>query len=184
MPRRTARSRRVRPARGALTAAAVGLIAATSFVLPASATDDLTINPDEVVRADPGSVVTVAEQPVPAELVGRTCDLRIVTENGSSVHPGNVVVTSTGDARIETPGVEEDSQGKVVALEPVALGDTIVVQLQLGPDGLSSLGFTVAVDCPDLTEESPPVLPALQERPPLQTAPPASPSSGNPTFTG
>lgn len=165
-------------------------------MLPAGAEDDITIKPDEVIRAEPGSVVTIAEESVRQDLVGRTCELRVTAENGASVHPGNVVVTTSGDSRVETPGVEDGSGQSVVDLQPIELGETIVIQLRMGPDGLSSLGFSVAVDCaepplapvtsvPDEpTRIDPPVLPAQQTAPPLPQTPAADPTVGDPTFTG
>lgn len=193
MTRRTASWRPSRPARRALTAVVIiGLTTASSLVLPAAAEDEISINPDQVVRAEPGSVVTVAEQAVPAELVGRTCDLRITTDNGSSVHPGNAVVSKTGDSVVETTGVEDGSEASVVDVQPVVLGETLTIQLRMGDEGLSSLGFTVAVDCEDLVQVDPPAAEQTTDPAPTTTvpvtslpeAPPAVAQIGDPTFTG
>lgn len=127
-----------------------GLTASLFVVLPAFAEDDLVINPQEVTRGNPGETVTVAQQAVPEDLVGRICDIRIESENGSSVHPGNVVITSTGGSVHETVGVEDGSGAKVIDVESVALGETVTVQIRFGDDGVSSLGFSVLVDCPRL----------------------------------
>jgi hypothetical protein len=177
-----------RPVSRALSGVVLGVFVVSLLVLPAGADDDLTINPNEVVIAEPGSLRTVATQAVPAELQGRTCDLRVVAENGSSVHPGNTVIVTTGTSRVETPGIEDQSDGTVLNAQSVVLGEALTVQLLMGPEGLSSLGFTIAVDCgePPLAPVTvdPPVLPALQEAPALPTAPPARAAVGDPTFTG
>lgn len=202
MTRRNSVTRPARPVRRALTAAVVVVATASWIVLPAGAQSDISVNPNEVLRAEPGSTATVAEHPVAAELVGKTCELRIVAENGSSVHPGNVLVTTTGDSVVETQGVEDSSDGAVIDQQPVTLGETLLLQLRLGPEGLSSLGFTVAVDCsvpavgglvveaepepepePEPEATTPTVLPAQQETP-APPAPPAVPAVGDPTFTG
>ncbi|MEM7340472.1 MAG: hypothetical protein AAF467_17580 [Actinomycetota bacterium] len=148
-----------RPAGRFGAALAAGLTASLLVVIPAVAEDDLVINPQEVTRGNPGETVTVAQQAVPAELVGRVCDVRIESENGSSVHPGNVVITTTGGVSHETPGVEDGSGAKVIDVESVALGDTVTVQIRFGEDGVSSLGFSVLVDCPQLE-----ILPNTQTR--------------------
>ncbi|MCP4226244.1 MAG: hypothetical protein GY773_23150, partial [Actinomycetia bacterium] len=188
MTRRTATQRLVRPAGRVLSAAAIGFVAVSSMVLPASAEDDITFNPDKVLIAEPGSLQNVAVEAIPAELQGQTCDLRVVAENGSSVHPGNTVIITTGTSRMETAGVEDAPDGQVIAVQPVTLGETLTVQLLMGPEGLSSLGFTVGVDCqepppvapvtetPAETTETttePTVLPSKQIAPPVQAAPPA-----------
>ena len=194
MTRRTVTSSLARPASRALSAVIIGIVAVSLLVIPASAEDDLTINPNEVVIAEPGSLRTVASQAVPPELQGRTCDLRVVAENWASVHPGNTVIITTGTSRVEITGVEDQSDGTIKAAQAVELGETLQVDLLMGPDGLSSLGFAIGVDCgqpppvaPVTTD--PPVLPALQVAPPpaapaLPAAPPAEASVGHPTFTG
>jgi hypothetical protein len=171
-----------------LAMVAVGAALLTLFlVVPADADDEISIHPEAPVTGAPGSVSTVAIEPVPAELVGEPCDLRVVTENGSSVHPGNVVITTTGESRSEIAGVEDTAEGSVVDVQRVVLGDAITVEIRLGPDGASSLGFTVGFECtPDAL--LPPVLPALQEAPPqapeLPEAPPALATVDDPSYTG
>lgn len=186
---------------GVFACAVLGTIGLAT--VPAGADDDLTISPDEVIQADPGTVVTVAQEQIPAELVGQVCDVSIVTANGSSVHPGNVVLTSTGDQQFETAGVEDSPEGQVTNINSVTLGETLTLQVRIGSDGLSSLGFTVAVDCPDpapapapapaqveTPAEEPPVeeTPAEETTPTVlpaqQVAPPADPVAATPTFTG
>ncbi len=169
--------------------AAVVVLAVGLIVVPAGAEDDLTVKPDEVIRGEPGSTVTVATEQIPADLVGKVCDVRIATVNGSSVHPGNVVITRTGDQVFETPGIEDSPEGKVTDISSVTLGEVLTLDLRLGDDGLSSLGFTVAVDCPEPTPapaqvENPPEQSTPTVLPAQQVAPPANPVAATPTFTG
>lgn len=187
--------------------AAITLVVATFAVglgvVPAGADDDLTVNPDEIISAEPGSVVTVAEEPIPAQLVGQVCTVRIATANGSSVHPGNVAIVATGDHVVETPGVEDSPEGQVTHIDSLTLGETLSIRLRLGPEGLSSLGFSVVVDCPEPAtapaqvasppEQTTPQVSTAEETPEestptvlpaQQVAPPADPVTANPTFTG
>jgi hypothetical protein len=187
-----------RPAGRALSAVAIGFVAVSTMVLPASAEDDLTFQPDEVLIAEPGSLQSVAVEAIPAELQGQTCDVRVVAENGTSVHPGNTVIISTGTSKMETAGVEDNPNGQVVGVQSLTLGETMAVQLLMGAEGLSSLGFTIGVDCQEPepvapvteTTTAPTVEPAKQVAPPVeatpvqQVAPPAEATPGNPTFTG
>lgn len=172
-------------------------------MVPAAAEDDITLNPDKVLVAEPGSLQPVASHQVPAELQGLTCTLRVVAENGSSVHPGNTVIVTTGDERVETPGVEDTADGSVIDVHTVVLGDTLEVAMLMGPEGLSSLGFTIGVEC----EKPPPTAPAVEETttttapttttgepatttppptvlPAQQEAPPAESNVGSPSYTG
>ena len=59
----------------------------------------------------------------------------------------------------------------------VTLGESIEVELTLGDDGISSLGFTVGFEC---TPED--LLPTVD--PAQQEAPPADPITANPDYTG
>ncbi|MEM8925784.1 MAG: hypothetical protein AAGD35_19955 [Actinomycetota bacterium] len=192
MSRRTAlffgdgRPRRRRGVRRVVVLSIVPLAAlVVGLIGPAAADDDLTITPDEVVRGEPGALITVATEAIPAEFVGQTCDIRITTRNGSSVHPGNAVLTTTAGKSFITPGVEESADGRVADINSVELGDTLLVQLQMGVDGVSSLGFTVSVDCPD-PDPGPSVIPALVEAPTTTTttaAPSTTTTSSAPPST-
>ena len=183
MSRRNVSPRLARPTWPAMSVAAGAIVLLGSLVAPAGAEDDIVIRPETVIIDAPGTVHTVANVPVPADLVGKPCDLRVVTKNGQSVHRGNSVITSTGSTRAVVAGVEDDSNGSVLDTRRVELGPQILVELELGPDGSSSLGFTVGFEC---TPSSllPPVLPAQQTAPPTTAAPTtAIPTTVAPTTT-
>ena len=190
MTRRMHIPRFARPTSRLAMVTAGAILLTLSVVVPADAEDEISIQPEEPVTGEPGSVWPVAVETVPAELVGEPCDLRVVAENGDSVHPGNTVITTTGEDKIVTAGVEDGADSSVVDVQRVEMGDTITVELQLGPDGASSLGFTIGFECtPDAL--LPPVLPAQQEadpdpdpEPELPETPPAAPVQEDPTFTG
>ena len=192
-----------RPAWRPLIVATLGVTALGSLLSPASAEDDITLEPNQVLIAEPGTLQPVASEGVAAELQGQTCDLRIVAENGHSVHPGNTVIVTTGESRVETPGVEDVADGRVLAVHQIVLGETVEVGLLMGPEGLSSLGFTIGIDCaeppvqapvieggeqeqvtPSTEAPSPTVLPNQQEAPPVKPATPAQAHTGEPHYTG
>ncbi len=205
MSRRIDRLRFVRPSRRHTSGIAgavllIGWFTGAGLVSPASAEEEISVQPDELVFGEPGSVTTVATEQVPEELVGKSCALRVVAENGSSVHPGNTLIVSTGDSRTVITGVEDSPDGSVIGTAQVVLAATITFQLEMGSDGMSSLGFAIGFDCPEpvaSTEASstappPTVLPAQQEAPSttaapaadLPEAPPAESTVGRPSFTG
>ena len=185
----------------------IGLFTGAGLVNPASAEDEISVQPDELVFGDPGTVVSVATEQVPTELIGKSCALRVIAENGSSVHVGNTLIVSTGDSRTVIAGVEDSPDGSTIGTAQVTLAETINFELEMGPDGMSSLGFAIGFDCPEpepaasSTEASstsssttppPTVLPAQQEAPAITAAPvaalpeaaPAQATVGRPSFTG
>lgn len=145
---------------------------------PAFAETDLSFDPGEVVSGDPGSTLTIATETIPGDLVGEECRLQVVAANGSSVHPGNVLTVKTGDSVTVIEGVEESAEESVTDVHSVTLGDTMAFDLTFGSDGLSSLDFTVTVDCAPFTTtttEAPVVAVETTEAPTTtSTAPPAT----------
>jgi hypothetical protein len=178
MIRSTASQRSGRPARRVPALVAGALLALTIFASPAGAAEDeIKVEPDEqYIEGEAGSVHTVATETVPAELVGKDCDVRVTTVNGGSVHPGNNVITTTGDSVSEMEDVEASAEARVVGVHRVTLGESIQVDLKLGEEGLSSLGFSVGFEC---TPED--LVPTVE---PEQQAPPADPVPATPTYTG
>ncbi|MGI9613475.1 MAG: hypothetical protein ACR2QO_11230 [Acidimicrobiales bacterium] len=180
MTRRTRTIVRVRTALAAATAfVTIVVLALVALVAPspAGAEEEISIAPDSVVRGDPGSVTEVASASVPAELVGSECVLTVVALNGSSTHPGNVLIVSTGDTQAVIPDVEAAPDGSVVAERTVALGATITLEIKLGDSGISSLGSTAGFD-------RPPVEPTVLGSQQLPEAPKAEAHHAEPTYTG
>lgn len=147
MSRRIAPPRLARPLRSP-TAVAAGTVLVLALATPAGAEgEEIIIRPTTVIIGAPGTVHTVADMPVAPSLVGKPCDLRVVTQNQSSVHPGTDVMVSTGSARSVIEGVEDSPDGRVVDTHRVTLGDDILVEVMIGPDGATSLGFTLSFEC-------------------------------------
>lgn len=124
---------------------------------PVGAESEISIPFDDLIFGSPGSVIQVAEVPVDADLVGRTCRLSVVAENQSSVHIGNDLIVSTGSSQAVVLGVEDTPNGGTLQTFEMVVGPTIVVEIRIGQDGMSSLGFGLSFDCelpaPDLGQQ-------------------------------
>ncbi len=137
----------------------VGVLAAFSLAVPAVAQEGDTIPPitlEGVVRGNAGDVIELASVPVPASLVGAECLGVLQLDNNQSVHPDNDLIIESGDD-VEVIEDVESVPGASYTLEgPLGpLGDTIVVSMRLGPQGVSSGGMTLTLDC------QPPTNPAI-----------------------
>ncbi|MEZ5410424.1 MAG: hypothetical protein R2761_20500 [Acidimicrobiales bacterium] len=163
------------------TAPALAVAAALALATaPAGAEgEEIIIRPTMVIYDSPGSVHTVADMPVPASLQGMPCDLRVVTQNQASVHPGTDVVVTTGGATSTIEGVEDSADARVVDTHRVTLGPDILIEVTIGPDGSTSLGFTVSFEC---TPEQllPTVAPAQQTTTTVAGAPSTGPTVSAP----
>ncbi len=135
-------------ARRRLLAAAVLALWVMAVPTTAGAQDDvLTIDFDDVVFAPAGAVVPVGSVAVGADLQGRTCLTSVVTANQSSIHPENDLLIATGGSAARIEDVEDFTNGTNSWLVDVTLGSSIDMSVEMGPDGISSLGFTVKIDC-------------------------------------
>ncbi len=115
--------------------------------IPADANTDISINFDELVFGAPGSVLVVAQVSVDEALQGRECTLEVHAKNQSSVHIGNDLIVSTGSSQAVIVGVEDTANGGFDQTYQMVVGPTIMVQLRIGEDGMSSLGFGLTFDC-------------------------------------
>ncbi len=128
----------------------VGAVAGGGLgAVPVSAETEITIVPDEIIAGAPGTEIVIATEPVDPELQGLTCLVQAVAHNGASTHPGNVLLVRSGGGETEIPGIEESSEATVTDVHPIVLGEVIDFVVRFGADGMSSLAFSVTVDCPD-----------------------------------
>ncbi len=195
MSRRIPPSRLARPLRSPTVVATAPALATVLAVLSSAALaapagaegEEIVIRPTTVIYADPGTVHTVADMPVPASLLGQPCDLRVITQNQSSIHPGTDVSVTTGGATSWIRGVEDTADARVVDTHRVTLGSDIVIEVTIGSDGSTSLGFTASFECtPD--QLLPTVAPAQQTTTtvtgPAVSAPLTGDSTPTPTVAG
>jgi hypothetical protein len=181
---------------------AVGLLALAlfAFASPASAIDDISIDIDGVVRGNPGDVIEVASTTVDPDLVGATCQAELTDRNNESTHPNNDLIVSSGGQSAVFEDVETQANSVTTFPGDITLGETVVVEIRLGEDGVSSGGLDLVFDCtnavfpattvaPTTTEVPTEVLPETQV--PAQPAPTPLPetqveaaTAAQPTFTG
>lgn len=168
-----------------ILALGLGVLALTlfSFASPVGATIDLTVPIDTVVRGDEGDVIEVASVSVPEELVGDTCAATLVDENNESTHPNNDLIFTSGSWTATVPDVESEADSSTEIDGEITLGETIVVEVRLGSDGVFSGGLTLTLDCED---EIPATTVAPTTEPPAQLpqSEVVAATAAQPTFTG
>ncbi len=175
------RTRRVRRS----LAAGLIIFLTAGFGLSPVGAGNLDLPIDTVVRAEPGTVTELRRVSVDADLIGSRCELGITAENQDSVHPGNHLVVASGDSHATLHDVEGEA-GRVsntVAPE-ITLGETVVVSLVMGSDGVFSGGFSVTLSCDDgqsSTEQT--VAPTTTTEAPTTTTTGDVGSSGSTTST-
>ncbi len=114
----------------------------------AAAADDLIVIPvSGFARGEEGDIITIATVDVPADLVGATCQITGLTVNQVSVHEGNDLLINTNGQTFVVPNFEDAGFIEHEAGEVASVGTTIQLQLRFGPDGVSSGGFRVRVEC-------------------------------------
>ncbi len=151
--------------------ALLSVIAVLGFAPRAGADDILVLPVSGIVRGAEGDVITVGSVAVSPDLVGRTCDVRGQSVNQISVHPGNDLLITTAGQTFVIPDFEDAGFITHEAGVTESVGDTITLQIRLGPDGRSSGGFRVSIDCSSEPE------PTTTSTEPATTAPPTSASS-------
>ncbi len=121
--------------------------AAALAVSPAGAEGLLQIPVSNVVTGAEGTEVLVASAAVPATFVGLDCEVFADVRNQESVHPGNDLIIVTGGRRAVIAEFESDPGQVTTDSESVVMTETVEVYVRFGPDGISSGGFSVSVDC-------------------------------------
>ena len=119
----------------------------TVVATPVGAENEISIPFDDIVFGSPGEVVELAREPVDADLVGQTCEISVEAENQSSVHIGNDLLITTASSRAVVVGVEDTANGGTLQTFEVVLGPTVLVHIRMGQSGISSLGFSLSIDC-------------------------------------
>lgn len=182
------------------------LLAVLGMAATTAQADDLSFGIGYTVhRGAPGTTVDIGGEKVPADLVGRTCNVGLMSENNRSIHPGNDVII-TSDGSVTFGNVESQVAAKTYPGQSLTLGSSIDADLRFGRNGVTSSGFQVMIDCPPppttttvppTTTTEPPVttVPPTTVKPPATTvapptvvlippAKPAVPTPAEPTFTG
>ncbi|MDH3302622.1 MAG: hypothetical protein OES24_19155 [Acidimicrobiia bacterium] len=107
------------------------------------------------VKGDAGSSVAMGSADVADEMVGRSCNVVATVTNQESVHPGNRLVVSSSNSRVEIAGIEDVPDAVTTNGGTITLGDTVTAVVVLGSDGATSLGSRLTVTCEALPEAEP-----------------------------
>lgn len=116
-----------------------------------------------VLQGTPGSTVEIGSTDVPADLVGRTCEITVAVVNQESIHGGNKLIVASGDSSVEVDGIEDQAGSTTTVAGTITLGETLTASVFLAVDDISSLGSSLSVTCQPLPPADPP--------PPVTTVP-------------
>ncbi|MDX2379823.1 MAG: hypothetical protein QNM02_08705, partial [Acidimicrobiia bacterium] len=141
----TMRSERSVIRRFALASAvfSAALLAGSSTARAADATIPLDTT---IVAGTAGDQVELAEV-AGGLLIGRTCDLTAIHAETGAPHPDNDLVVSSGADVVTLADVERASGAVTPATAPLMIGDTIRIEVILGPDAAFGGDVALEVDC-------------------------------------
>ncbi len=128
----------------------MALLIAVVGVAPAWAIESIVLDQDQILYGEEGSTSQLAEIAVDADRVGASCTLRVHAENQFSVHPGNDLLITTGGTQSVIEDVEAEPDGDRDLSAAIVLGPELLVELRFGPHQVSSMGFDLSVECPDV----------------------------------
>lgn len=112
-----------------------------------AASDLISIPLEQIVRGNPGDEILVATADVPAEFVGRQCEMTGETFNQDSVHLNNDLLIQLGDQTRVLANFEDEEYVLHEFRQVEEMPARIEVSVRLGPDGVSSGGFLISIDC-------------------------------------
>ncbi len=164
---------------------ALGIPVTGASAVESSTSIDVPV--DTSVYGAPGSTHELASVAVDPALRDASCAVVSTGKNNDSVHPDSRLVVSSGASSVSLEDVES-APGKISEGDgELVLGDTVVVSVVLGPDGIFSGGVSVSISCsppPPTTTTPPPT--TTTPPPPTTTPPPATttpPTTTPPTTT-
>lgn len=117
---------------------------------PVGATELISISVDQIIYGDEGDEILVASADVPPELVGLSCEMTGESFNQDSVHEGNdLLIDLAGQVRV-LPNFEDERDISHIFRDIAELPARIDVYVRLGPDGVSSGGFLISIECDEV----------------------------------
>lgn len=167
-----------------------GVLAAFGWMAvgPAAAASELISIPiEQVTRGDEGDEILVASADVPADLVGLQCEMVGETSNQDSVHEGNDLLIRLGDQVRVIENFEDERDIRYEFRQIEEMPARVDVLVRLGPDGVSSGGFLISIECelepPTTTSTTTIEPPATTSEPPATTSEPPATTSEPPATT-
>ena len=125
--------------------AMVGLLLLAVPVLAQSNT--IVIEISGVNRGDEGEIFRVASVDVDPGMVGWLCNGTAQTANNASEHLNNDFILASGGASATIPNWEREAGAITSMSGTLVLGESITVDLRLGPDRVASGGVRIVLTC-------------------------------------
>lgn len=131
--------------KASIALAVVGLLLLAVPVLAQSNTIEIEVA--GINRGDEGDIFRVASVDVDPGMVGWRCTGTAQTENNASEHPDNDFILTSGSSSTEILDWEA-AAGKITNTSgTLVLGESITVDLRLGPDRVASGGVRIVLTC-------------------------------------
>ncbi len=133
----------MRKASIALAISGVLLLAAPAW----AQSETIVIEVAGINRGDEGDIIRVASVEVDLGMVGWLCTATAQTGNSDSEHPDNDFILTSGGSSTEILDWEAVAGEITHSSGTLVLGESITVDLRLGPRGLSSGGVRIVLTC-------------------------------------
>jgi uncharacterized repeat protein (TIGR01451 family) len=117
----------------------------------ASASIDISIPIDTIVKAQPGSETLLATVDS-SDFAGLECTVSAVSTNQDSTHPNNDLIVASDGTSVVLEDVEAVPGATINADGVLLMGDTVTVTLLMGEDRRFSAGITVNIDCEEVLQ--------------------------------
>ena len=127
----------------ALAISGVLLLAAPAW----AQSETIVIEVAGINRGDEGDIIRVASVEVDPGMVGWLCTATAQTGNNASEHPDNDFILTSGGSSTEILDWEAVAGEITHSSGTLVLGESITVDLRLGPRGLSSGGVRIVLTC-------------------------------------
>ncbi len=131
--------------KASIALAVAGLLLLAGPVLAQSNTIEIEIA--GINRGDEGDILRVASVDVDPGMVGWRCTGTAQTENNASEHPDNDFILTSGSSSTEILDWEAAAGEITNTSGTLVLGESITVDLRLGPRGVSSGGVRIVLTC-------------------------------------
>ncbi len=131
--------------KASIALAVVGLLLLAVPVLAQSNTIEIEVA--GINRGDEGDILRVASVDVDPGMVGWLCTGTAQTENNASEHRDNDFILTSGSSSTEILNWEAVAAEITHTSGTLVLGESITVDLRLGPRGVSSGGVRIVLTC-------------------------------------
>ncbi len=169
--------------KASIASAMVGLLLLAVPVLAQSNTIEIEVA--GINRGEEGDILRVASVDVDPEMLGWLCTGTAQTENNASEHRDNDFILTSGSSSVEILDWEAVAGEITNTLGTFVLGESITVDLRLGPARVSSGGVRIVLTCsppppPETTTTVPETTTTTVPPPTATTVPPPTATTTQP----